>query len=128
MIEALIAQRDILDKAAHAMGPKAEADIVDSVKRHLRILRQKPEVGRLALSIANLQAAIEDLQSEADRMSEPELTKTGEMLQRAVDSRPAEEAEVDAMIAREVTDDGRPLNPDFKPTPPAVAQPQESAP
>lgn len=106
MIEALQAQLAILRKAQTSMGQQAAAAIEDSVKRHLRILAQKPEIGRLALSIATLEAAIADAKAAAadpKQLPEAELPKAVELLQAAADARPEEES----------------------PTPPETAQPQE---
>lgn len=93
MIEQLEHQLALLWRAANQTG--RVPDITDHVKRHLRILGQKPEIGHLALSIANLEARILDHQ-EAQRRGEQalapkEMAQAVDMLQRAADARPPEE-------------------------------------
>lgn len=88
MIEQLRRQHDQLWALAVSTGH--EADITDHVKRHIRIVRQKPDIGRLALSIANTEVAIADYEAALERgehMMPKELQDTVETLERAVEAR-----------------------------------------
>jgi hypothetical protein len=56
VIEQFEQQLATLWRLANKTGRAPE--IEDHVKRHLRIMRQKPEIGRLGMAIANIEAAI----------------------------------------------------------------------
>jgi hypothetical protein len=88
MIADVERQLAVLMQAAEQSG---EANAVDDhVKRHLRIMRQRPDIGRLALSIANLTASIVDWQEGQARgevLAPKELQETVEMMEKTLATR-----------------------------------------
>lgn len=65
MIEQLEQQLAHLWRLADVTGRRDE--IMDHVKRHIRIVKQKPEIGDLALSIASTELAIDRHQQALKR-------------------------------------------------------------
>jgi hypothetical protein len=82
-LELLELQLAQLWRMADGLGERDR--VTDSVKRHHRIRLQQPETGRLALSIANLEAAIDANRDAAlvEHLSDEEFNTAARAFERA---------------------------------------------